>query len=161
MKLENTLSWNCHLASLLSTIQNWFFFWYIVFFFTWAAMTRCLSAIKLHLLQLQSLNWQCLLCPFNHEINPWFRHRAHLGRRAEVSFSSTKSSALAATALLFILVLRRSGDKWWSSKTPHLQNHHQMKEARKSRNESGANHLLRGRSFHRTTTQHYGANAPM
>ena len=132
---------------------------------TWAAITRCLSAIKLHLLQLQSLNWQCLLCPFNHEINPWFRHRAHLGRRADDSFSSTKSSALAVMEvlilLLFILFLWRSGDKWDVNldDVDVIHTHHH-KWARSGRRGGKAHNIetkagpivwLRGRSFHHGT----------
>ena len=48
---------------------------------TCAAMTLCLSAMRLHLQQVQSRKRQCRLCPFSHEIRPWFRHRAHFGRR--------------------------------------------------------------------------------
>ena len=110
------------------------------------------------MLQLQSLNWQCLLCPFNHEINPWFRHRAHLGRRADDSFSSTKSSALAVMEvlilLLFILFLWRSGDKWdvnLDDVDVIHTHHHKMSKKRSARrkstlyrNESGANRLASG-----------------
>lgn len=46
-------------------------------------MILCLSAIRLHFAQLQSLNRQCLLWPLSQEIIPWFRHLAHFGRRAE------------------------------------------------------------------------------
>lgn len=51
---------------------------------TWAAITRCLSAIKLQSAQLQSLHLQNLLCPFKIETTPWFLQRAHLGRRGGV-----------------------------------------------------------------------------
>ena len=46
---------------------------------TWAAMTRCLSWMRLHLAHSQSRYLQVLLCPFSQEITPWLRHRAHLG----------------------------------------------------------------------------------
>ena len=54
---------------------------------TCAAMTLCLSAMRLHLQQAQSLNLQCRLWPFSHEIIPWFRQRAHFGLRPPL-FSS-------------------------------------------------------------------------
>ncbi len=54
---------------------------------TCAAMTRCRSAIRLHLGQSQSLNRQWRLWPLSQETMPWFRHRAHLGFRAPFSVS--------------------------------------------------------------------------
>lgn len=51
---------------------------------TCAAITRCLSAIKLQSAQLQSLHLQNLLCPFRMETTPWFLHLAHLGSRGGV-----------------------------------------------------------------------------
>lgn len=48
---------------------------------TCAAMTRCLSAIRVHWAQLQSLHGQYRLWPFNHDTLPWLRHRAHFGMR--------------------------------------------------------------------------------
>lgn len=59
---------------------------------TWAAMTRCLSAISVHWAQLQSLHLQNLLWPFNHETTPWFRHRAHFGTRG--CFRSAKDCCI-------------------------------------------------------------------
>ena len=46
---------------------------------TCAAMTLCLSWMRLHFGQSHSLNWQDLLCPFSQEMRPWLRHLAHLG----------------------------------------------------------------------------------
>ena len=73
---------------------------------TWAAMTRCRSAIKLHLAHRQSLNLQCLLCPFSQEIMPWFRHRAHLGFRAPFSVRGPRSSESVRMSI-------RSMSWWW------------------------------------------------
>jgi hypothetical protein len=50
-------------------------------------MTLCLSAMRLHLQQSQSLKVQCLLCPFSQEMSPWFLQRAHFGLRAPFSRS--------------------------------------------------------------------------
>lgn len=46
---------------------------------TCAAMTFCLSDIKMHLLHRQLRHWHALLCPFNQETTPWFLHLAHFG----------------------------------------------------------------------------------
>lgn len=46
---------------------------------TCAAMTRCLSMIRMHFSQVQSLKRQYRLWPFSQDRTPWFRHRAHLG----------------------------------------------------------------------------------
>lgn len=48
---------------------------------TCAAITRCLSAISVHLAHTQSLQRQYRLCPFRAETTPWFLHLAHLGVR--------------------------------------------------------------------------------
>ena len=48
---------------------------------TWAAMTRCLSAIRLQSGHVQSLHLQNLLWPFKMDTTPWFRQRAHFGSR--------------------------------------------------------------------------------
>ena len=73
---------------------------------TCAAMTRCLSAIKLHLLQEQSLHWQCLLCPLSQDMIPWFRHLAHLGLLGlEGSFSSKSSKFPGAEVFMLSLTL--------------------------------------------------------
>ena len=42
-------------------------------------MTRCLSAMRVHLAQRQSLHLQYRLCPLRADTCPWLRHRAHLG----------------------------------------------------------------------------------
>ena len=78
-------------------------------------MTLCLSAIKLHFWHVQSLHWQCLLCPLSQEIIPWFRHLAHLGLLADESLSS-KSSRLAEFAGEFaVFIFPKMGTKWLSS----------------------------------------------
>lgn len=46
---------------------------------TCAAMTRCLSAMRLQSAQLQSLHLQNLLWPLRIETTPWFLHLAHFG----------------------------------------------------------------------------------
>lgn len=51
---------------------------------TWAAMTRCLSAIRLQSEQAQSLHLQNLLWPLRMEMTPWFLHRAHFGDRCAI-----------------------------------------------------------------------------
>ena len=58
---------------------------YLLFdvYLTCAAMTRCLSWMRLHLAHSQSRYLQVLLCPFSQEMTPWFRHRAHFGLRRE------------------------------------------------------------------------------
>lgn len=66
---------------------------------TCAAMTRWRSAISLHLTQQHSLNRQCRLWPFSHEMTPWFRQRAHLGRRAPFSVSGYSGAAIILTRL--------------------------------------------------------------
>lgn len=48
---------------------------------TWAAMTRCLSAIRVHLAHTQSLHRQKRLWPFSADTTPWLRQRAHFGVR--------------------------------------------------------------------------------
>ena len=48
-------------------------------------MTLCLSCMRLHLAHSQSRYLHVRLCPFSQEMTPWFRHRAHLGRRSESS----------------------------------------------------------------------------
>ena len=52
---------------------------------TCAAITRCLSAMRLHFAQVHSLYLQWRLCPFNQLTIPWLRQRAHLGFRAPFS----------------------------------------------------------------------------
>lgn len=65
---------------------------------TCAAMTRCRSAMRLHLGHAHSLNVHRFLWPFNHEITPWFRHRAHFGRRpSELSMSLSAEWRLPKT----------------------------------------------------------------
>ena len=54
-------------------------------YLTCAAMTRCLSWMRLHLAHSQSRYLHVRLCPFSHEMTPWLRHRAHFGRRNESS----------------------------------------------------------------------------
>ena len=54
---------------------------------TWAAMTRCRSAIRLHLAHRQSLYLQWRLWPLSHETMPWLRQRAHFGLRTPRSAS--------------------------------------------------------------------------
>ncbi len=56
-------------------------------------MTLCLSAMRLHLQQSQSLNLQCRLCPLSHEMTPWLRQRAHLGLRPPASGSEEAQSS--------------------------------------------------------------------
>ena len=48
---------------------------------TWAARTRCRSAMRRHFGHRQSLHRQKPLWPFKIESKPWFRHRAHFGVR--------------------------------------------------------------------------------
>lgn len=48
---------------------------------TCAAITRCRSAISVHLAHTQSLQWQKRLWPFSADTTPWFLHLAHLGVR--------------------------------------------------------------------------------
>lgn len=48
---------------------------------TCAAITRCLSAIRVHWAQLQSRHLQYLLWPLSDETTPWLRQRAHFGVR--------------------------------------------------------------------------------
>lgn len=64
---------------------------------TWAASTRCLSAISRHFGHKQSLHRQKPLCPFKIESKPWFRHRAHFGVRF---FSAAACVCLPWAALL-------------------------------------------------------------
>lgn len=42
-------------------------------------MTRCLSAMRVHLGHTQSFHLQYLLCPLSADTTPWFRHLAHFG----------------------------------------------------------------------------------
>ena len=72
--------------------------WINVNFLTCAAITLWRSAIKLHLQQVQSRNWQCLLWPLSQEIRPWFRHRAHFGLLPDGSFGSSKSKSVGLLA---------------------------------------------------------------
>jgi len=55
-----------------------------IYSLTWAAITLCLSAIKLHFAHVHSRWGHFLLWPFSQEITPWLRHLAHLGFRAPV-----------------------------------------------------------------------------
>ena len=92
---------------------------------TWAAITRCLSAIKLHFAQEQSLHWQCRLWPFSQEIMPWFLHRAHLGLRADVGSLSSRSKltsglAVADAAAVTVFIAPLSDTKWQRSKVSQL-----------------------------------------
>lgn len=48
---------------------------------TCAAITRCLSAIRVHFAHTQSLQRQKRLWPFSAETTPWFLHLAHFGVR--------------------------------------------------------------------------------
>lgn len=48
---------------------------------TCAAITLCLSAMRLQSEHAQSRHLQNRLCPLRIEITPWFRQRAHLGER--------------------------------------------------------------------------------
>ena len=61
-------------------------------------MTRCLSAMRLHLQHAQSLNLQCLLCPLSQEMTPWLRHRAHFGLLAPLSSASDASNSVEAAS---------------------------------------------------------------
>ena len=61
-------------------------------------MTRCLSAMRLHLQHAQSLNLQCLLCPLSQEMTPWLRHRAHFGLLAPLSSASAASNSVEAAS---------------------------------------------------------------
>ena len=58
---------------------------------TCAAMTRCLSAIRLHLAHAHSLYLQCLLCPLSHDTIPWFLQRAHFGFLVPFSVTGYKA----------------------------------------------------------------------
>lgn len=62
-------------------------------------MTRCLSAMRLHLGHTHSLKEHRFLWPFNQDITPWFLHRAHFGRLP------SELSILSLSA------------EWWSSMT--------------------------------------------
>jgi hypothetical protein len=55
-------------------------------------MTRCRSAIRVHLAQTQSLHLQYRLCPLRADTTPWFRHRAHLGVRWYRSVARRKNA---------------------------------------------------------------------
>ncbi|TNN85191.1 hypothetical protein EYF80_004541 [Liparis tanakae] len=48
---------------------------------TCAAITRCLSAIRVHFAHTQSLQRQKRLWPFSADTTPWFLHLAHFGVR--------------------------------------------------------------------------------
>ena len=48
---------------------------------TCAAITRCLSAMSVHLAHRQSFHLQNRLWPLSADTTPWLRHRAHLGVR--------------------------------------------------------------------------------
>jgi hypothetical protein len=65
-KLKRTLPFPLHWAGHLRTC---------------AAMTRCLSAMRVHLAQTQSRHLQYRLWPFRADTTPWLRQRAHLGVR--------------------------------------------------------------------------------
>lgn len=57
----------------------------------WAAITLCLSSTSRQPGQRQSRQRHNRLCPFKHEITPWFRHRAHFGVRSAFRPPSTSS----------------------------------------------------------------------
>ena len=55
-------------------------------------MTRCLSAISVHLAHTQSLHLQYRLCPLSAETTPWLRQRAHFGVRWYRSVARRKNA---------------------------------------------------------------------
>lgn len=58
---------------------------------TWAAITLCRSAIRVHFAHTQSLHLQYRLCPFSADTTPWFLHRAHFGVRGYLSEARMKT----------------------------------------------------------------------
>ena len=81
---------------------------------TCAAITLCLSVIRMHLEHVQFLNLQLFLCPFSHEMTPWFLHRAHFGFRAPLSvlgYGKIDSSALFKS--ISVLIIELSLTAWW------------------------------------------------
>ena len=70
---------------------------------TWAAMTRCLSAMSVHLAQRQSRHLQYLLCPFSADTCPWLRHRAHFGVLWYLSLAWRNSRALDRLDIMICL----------------------------------------------------------
>jgi len=65
---------------------------------TWAAMTRCLSAISLHFWHWQSLQLQKRLWPFSGDTKPWFLQREHLGIRD--GFLTASGPLLCSSSLI-------------------------------------------------------------
>ena len=73
-------------------------------------MTRCLSAIKVHLGQAQSRHLQNRLCPFNADTTPWFRHRAHFGVLWYLSAAAGSMSTCVVPANVSLIEFDAD---WW------------------------------------------------
>jgi hypothetical protein len=90
---------------------------------TCAAITLCLSAIRLQSGQAQSFHLQNRLCPLRIDITPWFLHLAHFGDRVwlDSKLSGVSTGFFAELSSMIIVRPVSCWENIWILLTTHTK----------------------------------------